>query len=75
MSTTDLPLLPNVQAVQFLRETSAMLDLPIRTTATALIYYHRFKHFISQKEKTIHINGLINAEEAICANEDVKRND
>lgn len=45
---------------------------PIRTTATAIIYYHRFKAFISDKEKVIHVDGSINAEDAINANEEVK---
>ncbi|RCH83708.1 Cyclin- protein fam58a [Rhizopus azygosporus] len=44
---------------------------PIRTTATAIIYYHRFKAFISDKEKVIHVDGSINAEDAINANEEL----
>ncbi|CAO3684572.1 unnamed protein product [Rhizopus microsporus] len=71
MANSTLPLMPNVKSIQFIRQTSAMLDLPIRTTATAIIYYHRFKAFISDKEKVIHVDGSINAEDAINANEEL----
>ncbi|KAG1057761.1 hypothetical protein G6F43_000404 [Rhizopus delemar] len=54
MATSTFPLLPNMKAVQFLREISAMLDL-----------------FISQRERVVHIDGAINAEDAVYNNEEL----
>ncbi|GAA5806144.1 hypothetical protein HPULCUR_011674 [Helicostylum pulchrum] len=67
----DIPLIPNMSAIQFLRQTSSMLDLPIRTTATAIVYFHRFNAFISSREKVVNMDGSINAEDALYNNEEL----
>ncbi|KAI9355554.1 cyclin-like protein [Pilaira anomala] len=67
----DIPLIPNMSAIQFLRQTSSMLDLPIRTTATAIVYFHRFNVFISNREKVVNMDGSINAEDALYNNEEL----
>ncbi|KAI9492435.1 cyclin-like protein [Zychaea mexicana] len=41
-----LPLIPNLASIHFLRQAGAMLDLPVRTTATAIMYYHQFNRFM-----------------------------
>ncbi|RCH97690.1 Cyclin- protein fam58a [Rhizopus stolonifer] len=69
MTSHQPPLIPNIVAVQFLRQASTMLDLPIRTTATAVMYYHRFKTWMDHKEKVIHLDGMTE-EEALYQNEE-----
>ncbi|KAI7890028.1 cyclin-like protein [Mucor mucedo] len=70
-SSQEVPLIPNMSAIQFLRQTSSMLDLPIRTTATAVVYFHRFNVFMSNQEKNIHVDGSINAQDALYTNEEL----
>ncbi|CEP07047.1 hypothetical protein [Parasitella parasitica] len=65
------PLIPNVASVQFLRQSSFMLDLPIRTTATAIVYYHRFNEFINHKEKVINVDGTPTEEDVLYQNEEL----
>ncbi|RUS15159.1 cyclin-like protein [Endogone sp. FLAS-F59071] len=38
--------LPNLAAITFIRETSAMLQLPLQTIGTTLLYYHRYHEFM-----------------------------
>ncbi|CAO3614405.1 unnamed protein product [Cunninghamella echinulata] len=45
-------LLPNFASINFIRQASAMLNLPVRTTGTALYYYHRFHQFMSNNQNT-----------------------
>ncbi|ORX54427.1 hypothetical protein DM01DRAFT_1335576 [Hesseltinella vesiculosa] len=40
--------------IQFFRYASTMLDLPVRTTGTAMYYYHRFHHFMSKYKNAPH---------------------
>ncbi|KAI8147477.1 hypothetical protein BJV82DRAFT_348124 [Fennellomyces sp. T-0311] len=41
-----LPLVPNLASIHYLRQAGAMLELPVRTTATAIMYYHQFNRFM-----------------------------
>ncbi|OBZ85872.1 Cyclin-related protein FAM58A [Choanephora cucurbitarum] len=66
-----IPLISNIASIQFLRQASSMLDLPIRTTATAVIYYHRFKTFMDNREKTIFLDGALTEEEVLYRNEEL----
>ncbi|KAL9557097.1 hypothetical protein MBANPS3_001554 [Mucor bainieri] len=67
------PLIPSVAPIQFLRQSSSMLDLPIRTTATAVLYYHRFNEFMNSKEKVINVDGTLTEEDALYQNEEVEQ--
>ncbi|KAG2227032.1 hypothetical protein INT45_006439 [Circinella minor] len=44
--TLQLSLVPNLASIHYLRQAGAMLDLPVRTTATAIMYYHQFNRFM-----------------------------
>ncbi|KAK4518151.1 uncharacterized protein ATC70_001502 [Mucor velutinosus] len=65
------PLIPSIAPIQFLRQSSSMLDLPIRTTATAVLYYHRFNEFMNSKEKVINMDGALTEEDALYRNEEL----
>ncbi|CAO3631010.1 unnamed protein product [Mucor fragilis] len=65
------PLIPRIAPIQFLRQSSSMLDLPIRTTATAVLYYHRFNEFMNSKEKVINVDGTLTEEDALYQNEEL----
>ncbi|KAI8989416.1 hypothetical protein BDB01DRAFT_540389 [Pilobolus umbonatus] len=71
INSNDLPLIPNIVSIQFLRQASSMLDIPIRTTATAILYYHRYKLFMSKQEKVIHLEDTIREEEALFIHEEL----
>lgn len=45
---------------------------PIRTTATAVLYYHRFNDFMNSKEKVINVDGSLSEEDALYQNEEVE---
>ena len=65
------PLIPNIAPIQFLRQSSSMLDIPIRTTATAVLYYHRFNDFMNSKEKVINVDGSLSEEDVLYQNEEL----
>ncbi|KAI9311705.1 cyclin-like protein [Dichotomocladium elegans] len=46
MSNIQFSLFPNQATIHFIRTAGAMLELPVRTTATAIIYYHQFNRFM-----------------------------
>ncbi|CAO3650263.1 unnamed protein product [Mucor hiemalis] len=67
----DVPLIANMAAIQFLRQASSMLNLPIRTTATSVIYFHSFNLFMNKREKKVNVDGSLNPEDVLYANEEL----
>ncbi|KAI8093240.1 uncharacterized protein BX664DRAFT_103330 [Halteromyces radiatus] len=55
--TYETQILPNMSTIHYIRQASAALDLPVRTTGIALCYYHRFHQFMSQHQGKQHVRN------------------
>ncbi|KAI7877494.1 hypothetical protein K492DRAFT_171647 [Lichtheimia hyalospora FSU 10163] len=73
MKDTELPLIPNLATIHYLRQAGAMLDLPARTTATAIIYYNQFHHFmlVNKNSKCARNNQWVDESMPLYTNEEL----